>query len=154
MTQTFLHTDFWDMVVTIKFAKNRCHKDLMIENKNNPAKIWNVVKSLFPSGKSSQSTLTNFTNRDNLLQKVNNFCQYFSCCTNRLKELCSLYKICDREYIIFLFAKEPKICLTLDKLVLCLSKKNLNRWRERKLPVLTISFQEFSKMLPEVLLSR
>ena len=71
----------------VRSAKNRYHKDLLIENKNNPAKFWSVIKSLFPSGKSSESTSTHSTSRDDLLRKSNSFCQYFSRCAKNLKDL-------------------------------------------------------------------
>ena len=67
--------------------KNRHHKDLLIENKNNPAKFWTVIKSLFPSRKSTESTSTTSSSKDDLLQKANNFCKYFSCCESSLKYL-------------------------------------------------------------------
>ena len=70
----------------VRAAKNRQRMDF-IENKNNPAKFWSVIKSFFQSGKSSESTSTNSTSRSELLQKAISFCQYFSGCANKLKNL-------------------------------------------------------------------
>ena len=70
----------------IRVAKNRYQKDLLIENKNNPAKFWQTIKTIFPTAKSSINTQSS-VDKDSLHAKVNSFCRYFSSCAVKLKDL-------------------------------------------------------------------
>ena len=70
----------------IRIAKNRYRKDLLIENRNNPAKFWQTIKNIFPTAKSTRNTQSSI-DKDSLRAKVNSFCRYFSSCAVKLKEL-------------------------------------------------------------------
>ena len=70
----------------IRVAKNRYHKDLLIEHKKNPTKFWQTIKTIFPTAKSSKNTLSSI-DKDTLYTKVNSYCRYFSSCAVKLKDL-------------------------------------------------------------------
>ena len=68
----------------MKRNKSTYHHDLLDENKLNPAKFWNIIKTLFPT-KVNMKQSTMDTNTDNQ-SKANVFCNYFTNIVKTLKQ--------------------------------------------------------------------
>jgi hypothetical protein len=67
----------------MKRNKASHHHDLLQENKLNPSKFWNVIKSLFPTKGAKVTTSSTYTDSQS---KANKFCEYFSTIVKTLKQ--------------------------------------------------------------------
>ena len=64
----------------VREAKNNHHKNLLLENRNDPRKFWHHIKEVFPSKHTKATSSAPFIDdSDNTpLSKANTFCKYFS----------------------------------------------------------------------------
>ena len=67
----------------VKRAKQTYHNNLLNENRHNPRKFWQSIKSVFPSNQSEPPKLTV---DDVDINKPNKFCSFFSKIARNLKE--------------------------------------------------------------------
>lgn len=83
------HADnYWDeykrlrnrCTTEIRYAKARYHQNLLTENRHNPKKFWQTIKSIFPGKKTSNSV-----SGKSDLGKANSYCQFFSTVAQTLK---------------------------------------------------------------------
>ena len=74
----------------LRNAKSDYHQSLLTENRNNPRKFWQEIKSIFPSNKSRVGVPA-----ESNLTKANAFCEFFSSIAMKLKH--TTFKL--REFI-------------------------------------------------------
>ena len=61
----------------VKQAKQKYHKDLLMENRKHPAKFWQCIKQIFPAKEYTPVTTTTSTDRFKNTEIANSLCSFF-----------------------------------------------------------------------------
>eukprot|EP00794_Sanderia_malayensis_P021363 gene21363-23443_t len=69
----------------IKQAKQKYHKDLLIENSRNPNKFWKCIKEIFPTKEPPPVTATTSIDHNKNFQAANSLCSFFTNIAQSLK---------------------------------------------------------------------